>query len=309
MHYYNRNDVRGATMDQNLNLYHTFYTVAKCGNISAAANQLFISQPAISKSIARLEQSLDVKLFLRSSRGVSLTAEGDLLYHRVEEALRAISLGEEAVKNAVELGIGRLSIGVSTTLCRYVLLPYLKSFAKEYPNIQVSIRCQSSYETIKALEDGSIDIGLIGETGRIGNLLFHPIAEIEDIFISTAEYMNALQAREGYDRKNPLSLANLILPDQDNLSRRYVDRYLDPGLIDENRLIEVSTMDLVIEFAKNSLGIGCVIGDFVKKELEKAELVRIETDISFPKRKIGFAYRKESSVNKSALAFLSYMKV
>ncbi len=296
-------------MDQNLNLYYTFYTVAKCGNISAAANQLFISQPAISKSIAKLETNLDVKLFRRSSRGVSLTQEGELLYRQVEEAFRAISLGEEAIKTAVELGIGRLSIGVSTTLCRYVLLPYLKTFAKEYPNIQVSIRCQSSYETIKALEDGSIDIGLIGETGRIGNLLFHPIAEIEDIFIATDAYMETLQRKEGYSSKNPLALANLILPDQDNLSRRYVDRYLDPSLVDENRLIEVSTMDLVIEFAKNGLGIGCVIGDFVKKELQNKELVRIQTDIVFPKRKIGFAYRKESSANKSALAFLSYMKV
>ncbi|MCR4706076.1 MAG: substrate-binding domain-containing protein, partial [Lachnospiraceae bacterium] len=180
---------------------------------------------------------------------------------------------------------------------------------KEYPNIQVSIRCQSSYETIKALEDGSIDIGLIGETGRIGSLLFHPISEIEDIFIATNAYMKTLQARDGYNQKNPLALANLILPDQDNLSRRYVDRYLDPGLIDENRLIEVSTMDLVIEFAKNGLGIGCVIGDFVKKELAGGELVRIHTDMNFPKRKIGFAYRKESSANKSALAFLSFMKV
>ncbi len=296
-------------MDQNLNLYYTFYTVAKCGNISAAANQLFISQPAISKSIAKLETNLDVKLFRRSSRGVNLTQEGELLYRQVEEAFRAISLGEEAIKTAVELGIGRLSIGVSTTLCRYVLLPYLKTFAKEYPNIQVSIRCQSSYETIKALEDGSIDIGLIGETGRIGNLLFHPIAEIEDIFIATDAYMETLQRKEGYSSKNPLALANLILPDQDNLSRRYVDRYLDPSLVDENRLIEVSTMDLVIEFAKNGLGIGCVIGDFVKKELQNKELVRIQTDIVFPKRKIGFAYRKESSANKSALAFLSYMKV
>lgn len=218
-------------------------------------------------------------------------------------------MGEEAVKNAVELGIGRLSIGVSTTLCRYVLLPYLKSFAKEYPNIQVSIRCQSSYETIKALEDGSIDIGLIGETGKIGNLLFHPISEIEDIFIATAEYMKTLESKDGYEAQNPLALANFILPDQDNLSRRYVDRYLEPGLIDENRLIEVSTMDLVIEFAKNSLGIGCVIGDFVDKELKSAELVRIDAHTDFPKRKIGFAYRKESSANKSALAFLTYMKV
>lgn len=141
-------------MEQNLNLYHIFYTVAKCRNISGAARQLFISQPAISKAISRLEQNLDTTLFLRSSRGVRLTETGELLFRQVESAFQAISQGEEQLRKVQELGMGHLSIGVSTTLCKYVLLPHLSLFTRENPHIQISISCQSTYQTMEALEKG-----------------------------------------------------------------------------------------------------------------------------------------------------------
>ena len=115
-------------MDQNLSLYKVFYTVANTGNISKAATELFISQPAISKSIRKLEQSLDVTLFSRNSRGVQLTEEGELLYDYVQRAFYALQTGEERLKKINELGIGHLHIGVSSTLCKYMLLPYLKEF-------------------------------------------------------------------------------------------------------------------------------------------------------------------------------------
>ena len=149
-------------MEQNFNLYHIFYTVAKCRNISGAARELFISQPAISKAIARLEQNLGSTLFLRSSRGVKLTESGELLYSQVERAFLAIAQGEKQLLQMQKLGVGHLSLGASATLCKYVLLPILQPFVRQNPHIQISISCQSSYETIEALEKGSIDIGLIG---------------------------------------------------------------------------------------------------------------------------------------------------
>ena len=92
-------------MEQNLNLYHIFYTVAKCRNISGAARQLFISQPAISKAISRLEQNLNTVLFLRSSRGVRLTETGELLYRQVESAFQAISQGEEQLRDDMDTAL------------------------------------------------------------------------------------------------------------------------------------------------------------------------------------------------------------
>ena len=112
-------------MNQNLSAYRIFYTVANAGNISKAAKELYISQPAISKSIQKLEDGIGCKLFLRSSRGVTLTEEGELLYSYVKNAFETLTLGEEKLHRSIELGVGHLKIGVSSTLCKYLLLPYL----------------------------------------------------------------------------------------------------------------------------------------------------------------------------------------
>ena len=299
-------------MERNLNLYHIFYTVAKCENISTAANQLFISQPAISKSISRLEQSLDTTLFLRSSRGVKLTQEGELLFQQVDAAFSAIRLGEEQLQRVHALGIGHLSIGVSTTLCRYILLPYLQSFVQENPHIQISISCQSSYQTIKALENGSIDIGLISEPSKNSKIQFHFLKEIQDIFVTTKNYLDNLKKRieisHFVSHASVYSHATLILLDKDNLTRQYIDQHLSRNIIENDRLIEVSTMDLLIEFAKTNLGVGCVISDFVKKELESGELIRLKSPVLIPKRKIGFACREDTSTNEAVQLFLSHIK-
>ena len=90
-------------MDQNLSLYRVFYTVANTGNISKAAARLYISQPAISKSIRKLEENLEVSLFSRNSRGVQLTEEGELLYHYVQNAFYSLEKGETQIKKIHEL--------------------------------------------------------------------------------------------------------------------------------------------------------------------------------------------------------------
>ena len=150
-------------MDTTLSLYRIFYTVAQCGSISAAARHLYISQPAISKSISNLENELQTHLFERTSRGVSLTEEGQLLFHHVSDAFHSLEAGEAELSRIRDMGLGHLTIGVSTTLCRYRLLPYLKTFIAQYPHIGINISCQSTNHTLDMLRDGSIDLGLVAE--------------------------------------------------------------------------------------------------------------------------------------------------
>ncbi len=300
-------------MEHNFNLYYIFYTVARCGNISTAANQLFISQPAISKSISRLEQNLDTLLFTRSSRGVALTMEGEILFKQVDAAFASIRQGEQQLRRVSELGIGRLSIGVSTTLCRYVLLPYLRDFIHQNPHIKISVSCQSSYQTIRALENHEIDIGLIGEPARAGRLRFSPLKEIQDIFVTTESYLENLKKRMDIGQSKSLEAvytqATLILLDKDNMTRQYVDKYISRDMVENDRLIEVTSMDLLIEFAKIDLGIACVIADFVQKELESGELIRLKSPLPIPKRQIGFACSEETAGNPAVTNFLTFLSL
>ena len=139
-------------MNQNLSLYRIFYTVARSGNISRAADELFISQPALSKSIKKLEEALNVRLFIRSSKGVILTPEGKLLWEYVQKAFSSLDAAEHQLARMASPDAGSLRIGVSATLCRYMLLPYLSGFISAHPGIHISISCQSTNETLELLE-------------------------------------------------------------------------------------------------------------------------------------------------------------
>ena len=124
-----------------------------------------------------------------------LTEEGELLFTHVSSAFETLTLGEDKLKNSLELGVGHLKIGVSSTLCKYMLLPYLKDFTKRYPHINISIVCQSTNESLQMLEENKIDIGLIARPENQKTLNFSNVAEIEDIFVATEAYLNVLNAR------------------------------------------------------------------------------------------------------------------
>lgn len=294
-------------MNQNLSSYRIFYTVANTGNISKAAKELYISQPAISKSIQKLEESVGCRLFSRSSRGVVLTEEGRLLYDHVSSAFETLTLGEEKLKRSIELGVGHLKIGVSSTLCKYLLLPYLKEFIRQNPHITISISCQSTNDTLKLLEDNKIDIGLIGKPAGAKNIQFDFLEEIEDIFVATSDYLRNLQAR-GVGKDQILSNATLMLLDKHNMTRQYIDDYLQENQIQVEDSIDISDMDLLIDFARIGVGVACVIKNFVKTDLENGTLVEIPLDIPIHTREVGFAYRTNVKSSKSLNEFIKFYK-
>lgn len=106
-------------------------------------------------------------------------------------------MGEENLKNYKELGIGHIRIGVSTSLCKHILLDYLKDFIKENPNIKFSIDCHSTLNTIKLLKNDDIDIGLICNTELPKGIVYSPVKEIHDVFVASPEYLDNFYERNG----------------------------------------------------------------------------------------------------------------
>ena len=294
-------------MNQNLSSYRIFYTVANTGNISKAAKELYISQPAISTSIQKLEESVGCKLFSRSSRGVVLTDEGKLLYEHVSEAFETLTMGEEKLKRSIELGVGHLKIGVSSTLCKYLLLPYLKEFIRQNPHISISISCQSTNDTLKLLEDNKIDIGLIGKPENLKNIHFDFLEEIEDIFVAAKDYLRNLKAR-GIQKDHILQSSTLMLLDKNNMTRQYIDDYLQENQIIIKDSIDISDMDLLIDFARIGVGVACVIKNFVREDLENGTLVEIPLGFPIHKREVGFAYKTTTKPSKSLAEFIHFYK-
>lgn len=330
-------------MEQNLNHYKIFYEVAKAGNISKAADLLYISQPAVSKSVTKLEQSLGHTLFIRSKRGVKLTEEGETLFRHLKQAFDSIETAEQTLKKVSELGMGQLRIGVSTSLCKHILLPYLQDFIDENPHIKVSIECNPTFQTIQLLQQEKIDIGLICDTPLEKGLHFTPLRSIHDIFVTTQTYLDNLTLREGeeygnhadansslpdipnmtglllytdttlqeHDAKNTMTTkeilekSNLMLLDKENISRIFIDEYMAASHIEPGQVLEINNMDLLIDFASIGMGVACVVREFVDSYLKNNQVIELPMEITIPKRTIGFVYA-EHGIPSTAKKFLDF---
>lgn len=296
-------------MINSLNLYYIFYQVAISGNITAAARELYISQPAISKAISKLEQSLNTTLFIRNSRGVTLTSEGEILFEQIHNAFQCINAGENQLRLASELGVGHISIGVSTTLCKYVLLPYLKEFVKNNPHIKVSISCMPSIEAIAAMENGILDIGLVRYPQNKTTLNYKPLIEIHDTFVATQNYLDNFAKRYELTNESLLENATFMMLDKENVTRKYVDSALALNGIEIPNVIEITNLDLLVDFAKIDLGISAVIKEFVKDELNSGTLKEVKLLSKSQGRQIGFAYSENKFRENPAIAkFLSFVE-
>lgn len=289
--------------ESNLNRYRLFCAVAECESISRAAEMNYISQPAISKAITKMEESLGTQLFVRNHRGVTLTDEGKLLYEQLKTAFDIIREGEDKLRRINELGIGRLRLGASAILCKHMLLPYLKGFIEKNPHVKITVDCQSSSKLIKQLADGRIDIALMVKPENLSDISFYSLGEIEDVFVATRSYINNLHIRE---EATVFEKANIMLLDGANASRMHVDRYFKENDIVPEHILEVSGMDMLIEFVKTGIGVACVIKRFVERELAEGSLIEIPLAVPINKREVGFAYLKSTKPASAIERFMNF---
>ncbi len=311
-------------MSDNLNNFEIFCAVAETGSISKAAKTHYLSQPAISQAVKNLESDYNTKLFVRHPKGVNLSPAGEKLYARLAPAFKAIDDARDELKNSAGGSVSHLSIGVSTTLCKHALLPHLQEYMKQNPNVQIKINCQATNETLKMLNENELDLGLIAKPKNIKGLHFAPLMKVKDTFVASPEYLETLaktassraeivsnkETSEQTEKNNNHKLdylndANIMMLDKTNLTRSYLDEYLESKGIRFKNIIEVTTMDLITEFAKCGLGIGCVIKGFVKDELKSGELVEVKDILPTIKmREIGFACKQYSLKNEDVARFI-----
>ena len=293
-------------MDQALSSYKVFYEVAKAGNISKAAKRLFISQPAISKSIVRLEDQVGVKLFHRNSRGVHLTAEGEILFAHVQDAFEYIERGEEELKRIKDFDVGHLRVGSSASLCKFILIPYLKEYLKRYPHMKLTIENDDTLSTVQKIENHKLDVGLVAYSSFKHGTHFLKIMDVEDMFVCTPTYLQHFHELEG-EQADVFEQGTLILLDRENVTRRYIDEYFKEEGIVPHKVLEISTMDLLIEFAKIGLGVSAVVREFVLQELREGTLVEVPLKNPIRKRQVGFIYQ-DGNQNDALKTFLQSAK-
>ncbi|HEX2947924.1 MAG TPA: LysR family transcriptional regulator [Clostridia bacterium] len=288
----------------NLELYKSFYYVAENASISKAAEQLYITQPAVSRAIRQLEYELGCALFTRTPRGVKLTQEGEVLYRSVAQVFSSLSAAERKISALRNLLAGEVKIGASDTLCKHYLVPYLKLFHTLHPGIRIQVICQTTPGIISLLKSGTIDFGMINMPYEDDDLVFKSILEIQDCFVAGEKYHYLC------NKMQPLSeIAKqpLLLLEKASNSRTFIDRYFENNSITAEPAFELGNMDLLIHFARFDFGIACVIRNFITDELENGILREVKPFEKIPPRSIGAAWLKDIPLSAAAAELINVL--
>lgn len=275
-------------MNIDFELYRIFYTVANHKNITKASEELNISQPAISKSIKNLEEQLGGQLFVRTKRGVILTEEGREFYNYIKQAIEYISNAENKFTELINLETGCIKIGISTTLTKEFLLPYLEEFHRLYPKIDIQIITNMSSELFPKLRNGLIDIIILNlnEKNYGQDINITKCKKITDCFVANKTYSDLINNEISIKELNKYPL---ILQSKGSNTREFLDDFAKENNTILKPNIELASYSLVVEFAKIGLGIGYATKDYVKKELKNQELYEIKLKEKIPIRYIGIA--------------------
>ena len=292
-------------VDVSLDLYRIFCAVVGAGNMSAAARALYISQPAVSMAIRQLEERMGSSLLVRTAKGVYPTAEGQLLYTYLEQALGLIHAAEEKYFQMVNMELGELKIGASDTVIANFLLPYLEKYHKLYPDINIKVTNKTTYESLKLLKSGSVDVCFINlPISKADELEIRPCIEIQDVLVGGERYR--LLSQVGIELKDLCNYPLLMLEDLSN-SRRYIDHYAEENGVKLNPILELGSSDLLLSFAQINLGLTYVTKEFAVKELDNKKLFEIPVEPSVPKRSIGMVRLKNVELPHAVKGFVELM--
>ncbi|MEE1314401.1 MAG: LysR family transcriptional regulator [Faecalimonas sp.] len=289
-------------MDVNFELYKVFYYVASTRSFSEASKCLFISQSAVSQSIKALEKKLDQTLFIRSTKRVQLTPEGEILLRHVEPAMHLIQRGEAQLVESAISG-GQLRIGASDTICRYFLVPFLERFHKEFPDAHIKVTNQTSLKCVELLDSGQVDLIVTNypNSNLSNRYTLKKIAKFRDVFVANDAFAELKGKKIGLKEllKHPILMLSRHSATSEFLHNLFQQRQLD--LVPE---IELSSNDLLIDLAKIGLGIAFIPDFCVKKNAE--ELFFVETAEELPSRELVIAHSNRVPVSKLTQEFLDY---
>ncbi len=292
-------------MDINYELYKVFYHVASTLSFSEASKQLFISQSAVSQSIKVLEKKLNQTLFIRSTKRVQLTPQGEILLKHIEPAMNLIRQGENQLLDSNSLNGGQLRIGASDTICRYYLLPFLNAFHKRYPNIHIKVTNRTSIECAKLLDNGQVDFILTNypNSGLGGNQNVSVLREFSDIFVANETYF-PMKNRE--ITLHELQTLPILMLDRKSTTSEFLHNMFQKHQLDLVPEIELSSNDLLIDLARIGLGIAFV-PDFCLPSDEK-ELYALTLTEALPTRQLVVVHNETMPLTQASREFIELLQ-
>lgn len=294
-------------MDTGISLdsYKIFCAVVKNGNMSSAAKELYISQPAVSMAIKQLEERLGSPLLIRTTKGVRLTPEGEVLYTYLDRALSMIRTAEHKYFEMANLEQGEVRIGASDIVISGYLMPYIEKYSNIYSDIRIKVINKTTYESLRLLKNGTIDMCFVNlpiENGE--DLEITKCLQIHDCLIGGTKYKDLAETGVQLSKLSEYPL--LLLEDMSN-TRRQLDKFASENGFILKPIIELASYDLLIQFAKINLGLTFIIREFDNKAIDGKSIFEIPVMPQLPNRYVGLVKLKNVALSYAANKFVEML--
>ena len=292
----------------NLELYKIFRTVAKCGSLTKASDELYISQPAISQAIKQLEQQLGIPLFNRIYKGMELSAQGgELIFDDVDDALRILCDVEAKVSAMKESAVGTLRIGASETIFQYCIADRLVEFHNLYPEVKYELTSDVSPKIIEYLKIGKCDVGFLNLPLEAddGVAVGETVMLLNDIFIAG----NAFADLKG-KRLTVWDLQNypLLLMEEHTVARTSFKHYCANLGVHLHPKIEIDSWGFMKQLVVDGMGIGCIPREYARNKIAQGTIFELNVEPPLPTRSVGIALPRNTSMSYSLRAFVNLFR-
>lgn len=293
-------------MNTNYEYYKIFYYVAKYGNLTKAALALSTSQPAVTRTIHKLEEELGCRLFIRSKAGMALTSEGQTFYEYVSAGCAQFFKGEQKITSLLSLDEGAITISATETALHCCLLQAMENFHELHPKVTFKILNNSSSESIAALRQGQVDMAMISSIpfAMETPLVAHTVHSYNDILIGGRKYSHL--------KENTHTLAELseypwVSLTSEAITRIFLNTYFASQGVPFHPAIELATTDLILPAIEHNLGIGFLPPEFAKEAIDTGSVFCIQIPDEMPHRTISLVYDSEYPQSVASTAFRRFL--
>ncbi|MCF6093039.1 LysR family transcriptional regulator [Microaerobacter geothermalis] len=284
---------------------NTFYHVAKHMNFTRAAEELSISQPAVSRQIEALEQSLGLKLFHRAGRSVVLTDPGKTLYQMSEQILSLVNRTKSAMESMRNLESGSLHVGTSTTIGNYFIAPIVMKFIERYPGIEITLEIKSSEEIQNGIEKNILDVAIFAGATPTSSLFIEPF--LLDELVLVAPKNHPLVSKENISLKDLLQEKFIIRSEGSN-TRRTIEEHFKKFGLKLPSAVELNSTEAIKQAVISGSGISFLPKRTVELEVTLGVLQIIDGNDLKATRQFWIAHHKGTYPSPAVLAFTSFLK-
>lgn len=253
----------------NLRQLEAFYLVVKKGSCTKAAEELNVTQPAVTIQVKSLEKSLNLKLIQHFGERIQLSEAGELLYQYAEKIFGLAEEAAEKMSNFRQLAKGTLRIGTTKNYARYIMPSLLTTFQARFPDIRVILDEGNSEDMARSVLDMKNEMAFICQVSLDRRL--------KSIFFSTVEFVLVVSPQHGFSERENVSFRELngepvILREKGSGSRAAILRRFDLYGIRPSVIIEAGSLDFIVRYVKQGRGISFMFEPDIKEELEKGIL-------------------------------------